>query len=106
MIKIKSIILALLLTLFLISCSTLKDGFSSQRKNSSDEFLIEKKSPLVMPPDFDELPVPQTAEILDQENSNDIKSLIGSKNTSSTSNSTNEINQELEDLILEKIKKN
>ena len=106
MIKIKSIFLLLYLTLFLMSCSTLKDGFSSQRKNSSDEFLIEKKSPLVMPPDFDVLPKPQTNQVLDENNSDDIKSLIDSKKTSSTSNSSNETNQELEDLILEKINKN
>jgi len=106
MIKTKPISLVLFLSLFLISCSTLKEGFSSQRKNSSDEFLIEKKSPLVIPPNFDELPKPQTAESLDQENSNDIKSLIGSKKTSSTSNSNNENNSEIEDLILKKINNN
>ena len=30
----------------------MKDGFSNQKKNNSDEFLVEKKSPLVMPPDY------------------------------------------------------
>ena len=34
----------------------LKEGFKNQKKNSSDEFLVEKKSPLVMPPEFNELP--------------------------------------------------
>jgi len=32
------------------SCSSLKEGFTNQKKNNSDEFLVEKKSPLVMPP--------------------------------------------------------
>ena len=41
----------------------MKKGFESQRKNSTDEFLVEKKSPLVMPPDFDELPIPKEIEI-------------------------------------------
>ena len=45
--------------LILNSCGTVKEGFSSQKKNSIDEFLVEKKSPLVMPPDFNELPLPQ-----------------------------------------------
>ena len=40
------------------SCGTIKEGFKNQKKNSSDEFLVEKKSPLVMPPEYGELPVP------------------------------------------------
>ena len=46
------------LILFLYSCSTIKEGFTNQKKSSSDEFLVEKKSPLVMPPDYNDLPVP------------------------------------------------
>ena len=30
---------------FLSSCGTIKEGFTNQKKNSSDEFLVEKKSP-------------------------------------------------------------
>ena len=40
------------------SCSSLKEGFVNQKKNNSDEFLVEKKSPLVMPQDYNELPIP------------------------------------------------
>ena len=43
----KFIILNILLMLY--SCGTLKEGFSNNKKNTSDEFLVEKKSPLVMP---------------------------------------------------------
>ena len=31
----------------------------NQKKSSTDEFLVEKKSPLVMPPDYNELPIPK-----------------------------------------------
>ena len=34
------------LFLFLLSCGTVKEGFSNQKKNNSDEFLVEKKTPL------------------------------------------------------------
>ena len=34
----------------LASCSSVKDSLQSNKKNS-DEFLVEKKSPLLMPPD-------------------------------------------------------
>ena len=56
------------------SCSSLKEGFTNQKKNNSDEFLVEKKSPLVMPPDYNELPIPSEENINKQ--SNEIKSLI------------------------------
>ena len=52
----KFIILNILL--MLCSCGTIKEGFTNQKKNSSDEFLVEKKSPLVMPPSYGELPIP------------------------------------------------
>jgi len=56
------------------SCSSLKEGFVNQKKNNSDEFLVEKKSPLVMPPDYNELPIPNEENI--NKESNEIKSLI------------------------------
>lgn len=37
-----------------------------KRSENSDEFLVEKKNPLTVPPDIDELPVP-----LDQEDQTD-----------------------------------
>ena len=47
------------LILSFFSCGTIKEGFTNQKKTSSDEFLVEKKSPLVMPPDYNDLPVPK-----------------------------------------------
>ena len=40
----KNYILIILILLFFVSCSTLKDGFRNQKKNNSDEFLVEKIS--------------------------------------------------------------
>ena len=45
--------------LLLASCSTMKSAFVNEKKNNTDEFLVEKKSPLVMPPDYNELPIPK-----------------------------------------------
>ena len=47
------------IVVFLSSCASVKEGFSNSKKNNSDEFLVEKKSPLVMPPNFNELPTPR-----------------------------------------------
>ena len=93
------------LILFLYSCSTLKDGFTNQKKSSSDEFLVEKKSPLVMPPDYNDLPVPdennETAEV----NKNKIKDLVTNKdNENIEMNNAEDVNLNIEQSILKKIK--
>jgi len=81
----------------------LKEGFTN-KKNNSDEFLVEKKSPLVMPPDYNELPIPNE-ENLDIE-TNDIKSLISKSKNSDIKENSNEKKSSFEGLILEKIKNN
>ena len=96
----------LILALFLLqNCSTIKEGFTSQKKNSVDEFLVEKKSPLVMPPDFEELPVPGVETVTEDEDQSEIKSLLSSDNKKSI-NKTNTTQKPttLEGSILEKIK--
>ena len=95
------------LILLIYSCGTLKEGFSNQKKNNNDEFLVEKKSPLVMPPDFNELPMPKTNDGVEVASENSIKDLITSKNISSqdqviTENSSNNF----EESFLKKINKN
>ena len=92
----------------LSGCQTLKKGFQSQKKNSTDEFLVEKKSPLVMPPEFSKLPNPEVVDNERQEfENNDIKKLItNNKNSESTSSNSTKNNQNFENSILEKIRKN
>jgi hypothetical protein len=91
----------------LTSCGTLKEGFSNQKKNNNDEFLVEKKSPLIMPPDYNELPVPnaQSNQSLSEENS--IKNLVKNEETNTnTSNANSSESTGLEESLLEKIKNN
>ena len=43
----------------MLSCSDGLKGFKLKKKSTSgDEFLIQKKDPLVLPPDFSKLPNP------------------------------------------------
>ena len=104
--KIKIYILVISCFIFLQSCGSVREGFSSQKKNSRDEFLVEKKSPLVMPPNFDELPTPKINEAQLEENSNNIKSLITTNQDSISSTDNNQTDQNLENSILKKIKNN
>ena len=94
-------VLIYLIFFLLSSCSTVKKGFKNPKKNSSDEFLVEKKSPLVMPPEFNELPIPKNQENSANAEKNNIKNMISEKNKDENSFNTN---KDFEGSILEKIK--
>ena len=93
------------LIFFISSCGAVKKGFSNQKKNNSDEFLVEKKAPLVMPPNYNELPIPQSGENQSDFIENEFKKLIVEDNHKSDSNTTNIKNKNFETSIIEKIKK-
>ena len=91
---------------FLASCGSSKDAFTLKKRSSSDEFLVEKKKPLVLPPDYGKLPMPQDSQI---NNNNEIEDeeiniLINndSKNLSSTVEKDSK-STSIEKSILEKI---
>ena len=90
--------------IFLSSCGTIKKGFTNQKKDNSDEFLVEKKSPLVMPPDYNELPIPKGENV--EKETNDIESLISKTNNDETKENLDEKSSTFESSILKKIKNN
>ena len=65
MFKKKTIFLILLIFL-VTSCadswSNVKRGLTGAKQESTDEFLVQKKDPLILPPDFDSLPSPSDRE--------------------------------------------
>ena len=89
------------IVLFFNSCSTMKEGFSNQKKDNTDEFLVKKKSPLVMPPEFNELPTPNNQNHNNNKKQNSIKNMISEKKSSKDNNIAN---KDLEGSILDKIK--
>ena len=102
--KLTTIIISILV---LNSCGTVKEGFSSQKKNSIDEFLVEKKSPLVMPPDFNKLPLPQQPnQISRKEDETNLKSLLTDNKDNGQDNQDANQNTNFENSIIEKIKNN
>jgi len=90
--------------LMLCSCGTIKEGFTNQKKNSSDEFLVEKKLPLVVPPIYGELPIPSSEKTNKKNQTNNNESLINNKNDEKLKNI--EPDKNFEKSILEKIKNN
>ena len=83
---------------------SVKRGLSGQKKASTDEFLVEKKDPLILPPGYDDLPQPgQTAtnEVSDDQNISDILKIRGRSSESISSETTS-----LEESILKNINSN
>jgi len=104
--KKNNLVLLLTFLLVLTSCQSVKDGLSGAKSANNDEFLVQKKNPLVLPPKFLELPKPKDT---DEENvlfedTLDIEKMLGLENRSATSET--EINKSAEDFVLKNIKNN
>lgn len=98
------IFLLLLTFILIVSCSS--SGFTLKKKSSADEFLVEKKSPLVLPPSYGKLPLPgkvQKAET-EKDEDKDIQELLGMSKDSVSNKQNNPENKSIEKSILEKIK--
>ena len=98
---IKNILVILTLSFFTISC----EGFKLKKKSTSgEEFLIEKKDPLILPPEFSKLPEPneQIVNAEKEEEKLNLESVFSEENLNT---GDNEINQksDLKKSILEKI---
>ena len=101
------ILVLLNLILFIYSCGAAREGFTNQKKENKDEFLVEKKSPLMMPPDYDELPLPNSEEGNSQNSENNVKKLIvNNENDNSKSLNQDGSNKKIEESLIEKIKNN
>ena len=87
----KKIVYILFIICFVTSCQTLGDvkrGLTGEKVVSTDEFLIKKKDPLVMPPDYENLPTPDERIAAREEISEFEKSLeISIEDNSSISSS-------------------
>jgi hypothetical protein len=99
----------LLIFLFLLSgCQDVKKGFSGKNINQGEEFLVIKKNPLEVPPDFEKMPLPKNE--IDKTNSikvendqvSEFEKLIKNKNINLSNSKEN--TGDLEKKIIDKIK--
>ena len=98
----------LLIIISLYSCQSVKDALSGKKYESSDEFLVIKKNPLVLPPDFNELPQPKDQEKLSRTETieNEIENVISSIKSGNTSNKKkiSSESKSTEDFVIDQIK--
>ena len=102
-----NIIFIICFLFFLNSCQSVKDGLSGRKNENSDEFLVEKKNPLEVPPEYGELPEPKAEgkESLQESIDEDIEDLIESVSNDSEIEISSD-DKSAEDFVLKEIQNN
>ena len=101
----------ILIFLFLITgCQDVKKGFSGKKIDQGEEFLVIKKNPLVVPPDFEKMPMPkdetEKSNSIKVENNqdNDLEKLFKTQDQNIDVSESRENTGNLEKKIIDKIK--
>jgi len=102
----KKFILIILVFNFVYSCGSVSEGFKLKKGNTGDEFLVEKKNPLVLPPEFNDLPKPGNAQDINENESSSFEISIEDDNNLSEKNQKISEANSTEEFILKNIKKN
>ena len=93
-----------LLIILLNSCGVKEVGqvLRNEKIKTTDEFLVKKREPLVLPPDYENVPKPGTASQVKENEEEKIKKIlkVPEKETSNKKNQDS-----IEKSILDKIKK-
>ena len=105
--KINSLLTIFLSLLFFNACSSVVEGLGGVKKKKSDEFLVEKKAPLVLPPSFGELPKPGIKKNentnLTKESNLSVEEIIRQSSSSDSNTSNNQSSSSIEESIIKKI---
>tara|TARA_B100000780_G_scaffold73096_1_gene49014 strand:+ start:221 stop:547 length:327 start_codon:yes stop_codon:yes gene_type:complete len=107
--NINKLLLILISCLVLSACQSIKNGLSGAKSENSDEFLVQKKNPLTLPPKYLELPRPkdlttENEEAFLNQDSLDIKKMLGIEEQAKDLPSPQ--SGEAEDFVLRNIKNN
>ena len=100
----------ILIFFFITACASswddIKKGLGGEKRTSTDEFLVRKKEPLVMPPKWKNLPEPGGVMKSDDEveEATDIEELIKLGKNEESSTDHEQGGRSLEESILKKIK--
>jgi len=101
----------LLIFLFLLSgCQDVKKGFSGKKIDQGEEFLVIKKNPLVVPPNFEKMPIPKNkiekSDSIEIENNqdSDFKKLLKTQDQNVDVSDSKDNTGDIEKKIIDKIK--
>ena len=100
-----TILIIIFFSIFLYSCQSAKEALEGKKRSEQgDEFLVEKKNPLALPPDYEKLPTPGNQEVSPEtfSENKELKDLLNIKDSDlSTNNGTS--SGDIESSIIEKI---
>ena len=102
----KLLILVCSFSILLNNCSSIGEAgkiLRNEKRATIDEFLIKKKEPLTLPPDFTKIPKPNSIEDKAETEQNSFKKILKMSETKSGSNQTK--SSSTEKSILNQIKK-
>ena len=101
------ILFLLLISISLVSCGSWGDAkkvLKNEKIRTTDEFLVKKKEPLELPPDFSKIPTPDSLEKNANKNSEDQK-IRKMLNTVNQEQEKKKKSSSTEESILNKIRK-
>jgi len=101
----RNINILLIVFLFLVSCGGIKDAgkvLRNEKIKTTDEFLVKKRNPLVLPPNFEEIPVPGSLSKKKENEENKIKKILKIPKTDNISKNKS---SSTEESILNRIRK-
>ena len=98
MTNINKTIFYILLTLFLYSCTSLSDvqkTLRNEKTRTTDEFLVKKREPLSLPPDYKKLPEPRQDKTAKQESKDKISEILKITKNQSTNKKSSSVEQSI-----------
>jgi hypothetical protein len=101
----KKINFLVITSLLLISCSGVKDAgkvLRNEKTITTDEFLVKKRNPLVLPPNYNEIPEPGSKIYKKEDDENKIKKILKATNEENINDNKP---SSIEDSILKRIRK-
>ena len=97
----------ILLSLLFLSCSRISDVgkvMRNEKTTTTDEFLVKKRKPLILPPDYNEIPEPGEIPAKQKTEEDKIKKILKAPKEDNNSGAK-ERGSSVENSILKKIRK-
>ena len=101
-----TLILIIFFSFSLYACQTVKEAVGGKKRSEqNDEFLVQKKNPLAMPPDYEKIPMPGNKEVSPEtfSDNNEVKNLLNIQEGDTSGLNNNDNSSDLESSIIEKI---
>ena len=94
----------LIITVLLSGCENIQRQLSMEKKENVDEFLIQKKNPLVLPPEFSKLPKPtdEINRVKDEEEEIDLSKVLKKSDETKISNQSTDLEKSISNIINKK----